>query len=171
MPRPPSLLLCLALIATACGGDDAPPDAEAFMTRLVEHQCELAFDCCTDAEREALSVGVEFEDAAACAATLDALLAGLRADVLAAIDAGRIRYDAAAAARCVDSVEALGCDALDVEPPACRAPILIGLVANGDACAIDEECAGGLCEDDACATAPEVDEPPPAEDAPTCDGA
>jgi hypothetical protein len=62
--------------------------------------------------------------------------------VVAAVDAGKIKYDASAAGQCVSHAQAEGCNLLAYHhpDPACRA-IFTGTVAMGGACAINQECA------------------------------
>jgi hypothetical protein len=59
-----------------------------------------------------------------------------------AIAAGTLRYDAANAQACIDALEALGCGFTTSRTPAACDALLVGLVANGGACSINEECAG-----------------------------
>ncbi|UJR80023.1 hypothetical protein [Sandaracinus amylolyticus] len=60
----------------------------------------------------------------------------------AAIAAGTVQYDGAAARECVDAVADASCAAIDrASLPACE-DAFVGTVAAGGACALDEECAG-----------------------------
>ncbi len=74
-------------------------------------------------------------------------------ELLAAIEAGKIRYDGASALRCLDALAALPCDEASAEA---RAPIeacermLRGQLEVGDACAFDGECASGACDEPVC---------------------
>jgi hypothetical protein len=69
--------------------------------------------------------------------------------VAAAIAAHKIRYDGAAAQRCVDATAARSCDLTahdaHIAPAACT-EMLSGAVGGGDACSINTECASGTCE-------------------------
>jgi hypothetical protein len=59
-----------------------------------------------------------------------------------AIAAGTVSYDESSAAECLAIVESIGCEAIDRPSlPACDA-VLVGTVAAGGACSLDEECAG-----------------------------
>ena len=60
----------------------------------------------------------------------------------ASIDAGRLVFDPAAVAQCVDDYGALGCSLLGSRPPASCDLALHGQVALGGACVIDDDCAG-----------------------------
>lgn len=60
----------------------------------------------------------------------------------AAIAAGTIVYDGAAAATCFDETRALGCDVtVSPTPAACR-EIFAGTIDIGQPCSLDEECVG-----------------------------
>ncbi len=67
----------------------------------------------------------------------------------AAIAAGTMSYDGTNADLCIAAIEALGCDVLDSRAPAACDELLIGEVALGDACSINEECEGdAYCRND-----------------------
>ena len=65
------------------------------------------------------------------------------------VAAGRLTYDAAAGAACLDAIASGGCDALahSIEfalPPACVG-VVTGTVPSGGGCYADAECAAGVC--------------------------
>lgn len=60
----------------------------------------------------------------------------------AAIAAGTITYDGGRAAACLDALESAGCGIVDRMPPPPCDEALVGTVAPGGACALNEECSG-----------------------------
>ena len=72
---------------------------------------------------------------------------------IAAIEAGKLVYDATAAARCHAALAEQSCDTTDASvrvPPAECARILRGRIADGDTCAFDAECVSGHCIAESC---------------------
>jgi len=67
---------------------------------------------------------------------------GLLPRYQAAIDMGRMTYDASQARACIDSIAGEGCAAVSSRTTAACDNLFIGYVAAGGACAIDEECSG-----------------------------
>jgi hypothetical protein len=67
-----------------------------------------------------------------------------------AIAAGTVQFDGASAQRCLDEIEATGCAVIDRQSlEACEAT-LVGTVAAGGACNLNEECSGdAFCRLDA----------------------
>ncbi len=63
------------------------------------------------------------------------------------ITAGRITFDSAKGSACVSAYGALSCSdlAAGALPTACD-QVLVGTVANGGACYVDDECAAGWCD-------------------------
>lgn len=68
-------------------------------------------------------------------------------NVSAAVEAGHVVYDEAAAAACVTAFKTGACDAMVSE--ACS-DVFRGQMANGAACAIDAECISGRCNVSSC---------------------
>jgi hypothetical protein len=67
--------------------------------------------------------------------------------LFAAVEAGKVRYDDAAAVRCRDEMAARSCDATTREgrvPLVCN-EVFVGRVATGGKCGFDLECTSGLC--------------------------
>lgn len=123
----PAAALVVASLA-ACVGEGRFSEAQ---TRAL---CERALACGDYVELDTC-----LEVRASQTATLDAL-----------IDAGRIAYDAGAGARCLRALRGLECargEDLAGALAECDAA-LVGQVALGAACLIDQECAGGAarCE-------------------------
>lgn len=67
---------------------------------------------------------------------------GLLPRYQAAIDMGRMTYDASQARACIDSIAGEGCAAVSSRTTAACDNLFVGHVAAGGACAIDEECSG-----------------------------
>jgi len=65
--------------------------------------------------------------------------------VSAAVEAGTIRFDGAAAYRCLEETLARGCERAEPAAPSC-AEVLVGQVGPEDPCMISDECVeGGVC--------------------------
>jgi hypothetical protein len=146
-----------ALLA-ACGGDDggstSTPSA-AFETSI-EASCQKAFDCMSSYDA-AMHNGTAFADSygasvSACVAQTRAFIDQfLGADYLDKLDAsasaGRIDFDSADAQTCLDATTGQTCDQFfdqngaTFTPPAACDTALVGTVATGGACTIDEDCA------------------------------
>jgi hypothetical protein len=72
-----------------------------------------------------------------------------------AVDRGTVRYDAAAAAECIDLYEEIGCDfyAMGISPDYAEtcSRMFVGQVGDGDECRMDQECAfGSHCGGESC---------------------
>ena len=74
-------------------------------------------------------------------------------DIVAAIDEDKIAYDGAAAKQCLAAIAAQSCDATSedarIAPDACTRAFA-GRLDEGDACALDAECASGACATPSC---------------------
>jgi hypothetical protein len=71
----------------------------------------------------------------------------------AAVDAGKIRYDAVAARRCLDALAVLGCDQTSREaraPLEACARMFSGTIEVGEECVFDGECVSGSCSAPEC---------------------
>ena len=132
-------ILAVAVLATGCG-DNIPTVAfEDVATARREAECERLVRC-----------GL-FADTDTCTAYFRAPFdRGLRA----AVQAGRVRYDAADAHACDAGLAAMSCDqtAADVRAAvvACTA-VFTGTLADDAECAFDLECASGDCDARNCA--------------------
>jgi hypothetical protein len=147
------LTTLLLVVASAC--DDPPPGdlitepgtlpLEQLEARRIQSLCGLLFSC--------TGVGAEdrllFGDRAQCEAFLRDNRTFALDDLRRGVAAGAIRYDGAAAQRCLDGLG--DCSQLPLsaatQPAACRA-VFVGTVAVDGACQRSEECSG----DSYCAT-------------------
>lgn len=130
-----------SLGAPACSGEDPasatgdPIAIESFRDEFEKAQCEYAVRC-----------GF-MPDQAVCRAvdTEDQALLQLLADVVF----NKVTFDGAAARACVDATKAQGCEALasvyKKVADACTG-VFEGSVAEGGACLVGDECAGGNCD-------------------------
>ncbi len=143
------LLLPSLALAAACsdgGSEDLPPgEATLSLDGLVTEQarvfCQLLFSCDPDGSdnleaRLILETPVKCQQYLLNAGTFDT------ADLVRAVKAGVVRYDGAAAKRCVAAI-GQNCASLDFEtsPEVCEA-VFVGTVAAGGACQRSEECSG-----------------------------
>src|SRR5262245_8970134 len=125
--------LVAASLLGACGKADREPVPEsAFVDRLVDSLCTILSRCCS---RGGYSV-----DGAVCR---ENLLSDTRAEV-ETYDRSRIRYDATAAADCIENVDATFSDCTaeqDLDDVAGCDRVFAGLVPAGGACDSGNECA------------------------------
>jgi hypothetical protein len=130
-------LVVFGLLA-ACGDNIAAIPYDQYAAARRQADCDRLVRC-----------GV-FANAAACAAYSYPLPDD---NLDAAIQAGRVQYNAVAAARCIDAITTMTCDAGTAEarllPDSCD-KIFTGTAASGAACAFDSECESRHCEQDAC---------------------
>jgi hypothetical protein len=123
-------------------GDVTP---ENFGTLLFETYCEAAFDCpgtdfyVNDGLRYLLNTYGTKDDCLAAAGDLAASGLFNDADYAAMIADGRASFDAQVAETCLDAISSSLCEG-DFDDTACDG-LLTGMVADGDNCASDAECA------------------------------
>jgi hypothetical protein len=170
------------MAATACGGDDddddggtavdaganpvdaavpvadAAPDVGPSLDELPQPLagalCPLLFECCSAGD-----LGEVFEDepeqpadAAACVTVLTPLVGEEIGGIAEAVAAGRIAYDPARMAACLEVIPEGQCGGLNAvfaelfAFPGCEPPFT-ALVEVGDACGSNEECKSGFCID------------------------
>lgn len=127
------------------GGTGGTLGVTEFLTAMGHKDCDDAFTCKANFPADA---GVTFEEAfGADQQACYALVAEYydAAAVEAAITAGKIAFDGAAAKTCVDGMAAATCTTYWDEgpnvPDACWT-VLVGNVAVGGACTTDFECSG-----------------------------
>ena len=148
----------ISSLAACGGGDGGLSPTEAFES-MAQTLCERAFEC------EATSPEpLEYANVDACVTDFTADLGEDQAEMEASIEAGRISWNEADAAYCLgqvkDALNGLSCDvfwdeALNAlsfdDDPRCE-NLGEGLVADGDACTIDDDCAaeGSACIDLVC---------------------
>lgn len=150
-----------AMTMVACGGDDAPIAYADLPAELADALCSYAYRCCDAAELVDQFGGFDppVTDEASCRVAVT----GLYQDLFGgdpAVASGRISYDAGIAATCVAAVRGATCGTSNqVFRDRCDA-VFVGAVAAGGACADNDECAAGLCDQSAgaaegtCATPP-----------------
>lgn len=121
------------------GGSDVPIDG--FQASLVGTACQALFRC--PAAGESALVRELLRDPTNCTARLSGVGGATRdvADLLAAVRAGTVRYDGAAARRCFDRMSAT-CVGLDTSLAEMCREVFTGTVAAGGRCHRQEECAG-----------------------------
>lgn len=143
-------------IAACGGGDGAFDDPIAGNQQNIEDSCNKAFEC-MDTFPADFPVPFEFLFGNSAAECVDALLPPPEVEqaVRDAIDAGRTIYDPDAARQCNDAMLATACDEFwTAEEPAVCDQIVMGTLANGEACVIGVECVTqfcgnqGVCEDE-----------------------
>lgn len=137
-----ALFTGVVLSAAACGGSDSDPiSLEDLPARYAAAACEQIFDCC-DATEQAFqfaSYDPPPTNQAECEVAFAARYREIAIDE-AALAAGRLGYDGAAAAECIAAIEGLTCGGT-TGTDACQR-IFVGQVAVGATCEDDDECAG-----------------------------
>ncbi len=185
MPPTRIALIAIAALFTACGSPtektpnamssnvnpnsspnfnpNAAPNSNDGMDverRLWTAICNAAFNC-PNVRPELLQVAGRFPNAQTCIANGD--LPGLDLDdgqLQASIAAGRARWDSAKADQCFEELRAELCAGGDFESLTSCEAVVVGLVAEGGACASGEECETGLdcaTDGDTCAGVCEPD--------------
>lgn len=128
---PGALALALTLTVVGCpGSKDPKPDSG---------ELSLA-DYCAE-----IPAAVDLESA--CFHFDPAVLGSLVSSCVAMeaeVAAGRLAYRGDRAKACIDAWKVITCEAIDAGVPEC-AGVLVGTVANGNACLDDFECADGQC--------------------------
>lgn len=130
-------LTALALVFTAgCEGGAGEPDEpeilyEDYASALEDAQCTWRTQCNLEESVESCRE-ITFID---------------RSDTYfsAAVEAGTIRFDGAAAYRCVEEIVARGCERTEPAAPSC-AEVFVGQVGPEDPCMLSDECVeDGVC--------------------------
>lgn len=176
----PAAALLALLAAAACGGDDddggsavdagadpidaaapaadaAPdvgPSVDELGLPLAGALCPLLFECCSTGDLDEVFEDEDEPpaDAAACVIVLTPVLGGELSDVAAAVAAGRMSYDPARMAACLEAIPDGSCGDLRsmfddlLTYPGCQAPFA-PLVDVGDPCGSNGECRSGFCTD------------------------
>lgn len=144
LPLASILLGAMALLASGCSSSSPRLSIEDIPAELSEAVCTQLLTCAQTraggGEVSRLVLSPTFPEL--CPRLLGAELGSLD-PLAAAVDAGRVAYDAAAARRCLDDV-ASSCTieaGLDFFP-SCR-EALEGQVAVGESCSLQEECVPG----------------------------
>lgn len=133
----------LALACAGCGVSTTATTTipiEDLGTEYATTTCGLVTDCYGEVVRN-LFLGLASEDACVAQFT-QGYTDGALPLYQQAIARGTLRYDGANAQACVDALQANGCGFTTSRTPAACDALLVGLVAAGGACSINEECAG-----------------------------
>lgn len=135
-------LICVSPAACAFFDDDDSPEPGTYVP--VEEVASTTKDAaCTYAARCGL-----FPDKAACLASNIPMDPMVDANVMAAIQAGKIAYDGRKVKKCLDALAATTCDQTDqdgrVSLAACT-DFLRGIGKDGDPCVMYAECASKNC--------------------------
>ena len=133
------------------GGGGSSMTATQFLTQMEMKYCDEAFTCQASFPTDA---GVTFADAFGASASVcysDGAAYDMPASVETEITAGKIHYDAAAAASCVAGITYASCSDFWTNGgnyPASCDTALVGTVANGGACVVDYDCssADSVCD-------------------------
>lgn len=115
------------LFLVGCGGVDIGD----FQDESLDARCEYLTRC-----------GL-FPSAAACKAHFTATSAQ-SSSIVAAVDAGKVKYDDGLAGDCIDALRDASCSRDAMLDPSCE-NIFTGTVADGGMCAFDAECVSGSC--------------------------
>jgi hypothetical protein len=113
-------------------------------TELATAICAKAFECCTEAELEALAVVGTSE--AQCRLAVATLLQLYAVDIQESLDAGRAEYDGEAVAGCIAAQEGRSCDDLPSFGEIGCAGAVVPLVEMGETCGAHHECIDGYCD-------------------------
>jgi hypothetical protein len=146
----PVIVILSFISLAACddgGGKKAPTLAlEDVQDAYLELFCEKIESCEFSAFFDVI-----IEDRQGCVAFLKSR-AGQEigiADLIAAVEAGTIIYDGAAAHACLEAMRGLSCAAFgNAEPTECQ-DTFTGTIAHGGACHLGEECQSGNCDQSA----------------------
>lgn len=137
------VLLALALTVTACPlTDDDSGDGSSYVA-IADMPAAYKEAYCTYLARCGL-----FPDKVTCVGAALAVVPTIDANLVAAVNAGRVRYNGSHVKQCFDSVADDTCDQTDangrVRVPACGA-YFEGTVAAGGECFVNQECISQQC--------------------------
>lgn len=137
----------LVALVVGCGGGNGGSIAlDQLGAEYAAVFCRKAFTCCDDAER----AGVASRDEADCRSAYGTSFNIAYAMVQMDVDAGRSRYHGDRARRCLDAMAAVSCPQWGIGEAASRIPDCNttheGLLAPGNTCERDYECANGYCD-------------------------
>lgn len=147
-------LVFAGTMLSGCSSSDLSVDE--FYAERVEVNCTQAHACRGSFPQHSkmfeLTYGATSD---ACIAMTTPRFEAKSAQVQASVDAGRIRYHADAAQVCLNALAGLTCSQrwapADSPVPACE-ETFVGMMRDGRACEIDEDCAGAasFCDARAC---------------------
>lgn len=137
------VLLALALTMTACPlTDDDSGDGTGYVA-IADMPAAYKEAYCTYLARCGM-----FPDQATCVGAALAVVPTIDANLVAAVNAGRVRYNGSKVRECFDAVANDTCDQTDangrIRVPACGA-YFVGTVASGGECFVDQECLSQQC--------------------------
>src|SRR5690554_3435695 len=143
-------IICMITASVALGsscGDDASSrsiERDEFVNELAAVVCARAYDCCPSDELQQILDEVGATNEEECRTNYAAALASEFESGLAAVDAGTMAYQGSQAGACLQTLSGLagseGVVGNDVGPGACER-IIVGHVAEGDACRNSRQCA------------------------------
>jgi hypothetical protein len=132
----------------ACGGGSASYTDAAH--DQINDFCSKAFECMAEFGDDAQFTSFFGSSEQDCVDTFGALVDEQAPDVEASIADGRIEFNSADADECASAANSLACDMYWTAEgdPSCDT-VIVGLVADGDACTIDADCAeeGSFCDE------------------------
>lgn len=151
-----SLVLVLAASASGCGDvPDSPSDAsvdavgtitfEQLPAQVAATQCGSLFRCCdaTELMNEFNGSNPPITTEPECVTAFTELFQTNFGRLGEAITAGRLDYDGASAADCLERIDTAACGAAtEVAQSSCQDSVFIGKVAVGGMCKLTDECAG-----------------------------
>lgn len=148
-----SLLLCVLLVASACGDDSSSDDTEV---PLADLPAEIATVFCSALE-DCFGELLDVFPAQDCEENLEKQYRNEEFAALEqAVDAGTVRYDAKEAPECLRALQKLGCDIATQRSPAACESALQGTVLLGGSCSVNAECEGDAFCDLSAGTCPGV---------------
>jgi hypothetical protein len=145
-----SLIATSLVVLAACGGSDGDGlsgDGHVTLTELPALYARAYCDAQRACAGDVLEVFLAGED---CEANVETAIADEIPRIEQAIAAGKMRYDGTKVQACVDELRSRGCLVGTDDPVECT-NASDGTVAEGDACSMSAECAGGntYCKTDA----------------------
>lgn len=162
MKRVVLLLAATSLLTLACtedGNGSSNVTFDTFPDQTGGAICDLIFKCCDDTERPQILPFLGAPNATTAGECATGYANTIKADedfqkTQASIDAGRIVYNAELAATCINALKSSSCTGFEnaLDDDQCNA-IMVGQVAAGGTCTIDDDCAN----DGNCAKANEED--------------
>lgn len=146
-------LTAASVVLLACGGGGGSVELAELGNELAEASCSRSFECCDAAELMEQYGFFDIETEAECVT----VIAGFTQQFLvgqleASVASGRVVYHADRMGACLDLMRSMSCEELAtsmnselVAGLGCDDPFE-GTVANGSACASDEECTSDFCD-------------------------
>jgi hypothetical protein len=129
-------------LAAACGGSDSGGDGSEQgipLEELPEKYAEALCDAYESCIGDVLAIFRPGED---CVKNATTQLTEELASLSELVDKGRVEYHASKTQACLDEIAAGGCNFLIERAPASCEKALVGTLAEGEDCELDEECEG-----------------------------